>query len=247
MVGFGGRGWTVTPSVGIRPSVCVPPASPYQPPCSRPLLESLGCSVSSVSPPLFLRPVFLLLRQAPAFAETGACVPSRTVFGVERGRSPEEAPRDPSPPPRGFQFCRRRGNPPFVDSLTEVMFYLPFPRSLCLAFGQTTNNAPHGNPSICGMCGLAGPVSGPRKTWFHPPRGPRPAPWSVALCPLGVGTGSRGHFSPEQCPHVLDWHTCQPIGRVPPSERLRATGGSWSAPLRLAPHRTGKLGRRDVP
>ena len=35
----------------------------------------------------------------------------------------------------------------FVDSLTEVAFYLPFSLSLCLAFGQTTSNpTTRGNP-----------------------------------------------------------------------------------------------------
>lgn len=111
------------------------------------------------------------------------------VQGGARAGTPQKPGRNP-PPPYIISTSARDGVIlPAVDSLTAVMFYLPFSRSLCLDFGQTTNNAPHGNPSICGMCGLALPVPSPRKAQFILPGGPALHPRQLFCVPSMLAQG----------------------------------------------------------
>lgn len=171
------------------------------PPCdslsaAAPLLESLGpppSPVPWVSPPVFLRPTFPLLCQAPASPEPQredpACLQGPSWGGGARAGTLRKPDGSPPPPLTGSSSGDDRVILPFVASLTEVRIYLPFSRSLCLDFGQTTNNAPHSNSSICGMCGLACPVPGPRKAQVSPPRGPRPCPLQLPCRPLVLTQG----------------------------------------------------------
>lgn len=65
---------------------------------------------------------------------------------------------------------------------------------------------------------------------------------SAALSPLGVDTGSPGHFSPEQRPHVLLGCACQPVSRVLSSECLLCPGVPGGGPWDLPPTPQGSWG-----
>lgn len=118
------------------------PLSP-QPPCSSrclqpPAASSLG---PSSSPPKLPRPTFLLRCQAPACPSERAPPASQDrVQGGAGGGDPAEAWRGRPRPHLISSFVSDKVILSFVDSLTEVTFYLPFSLSLGLAFGQTTND-----------------------------------------------------------------------------------------------------------
>ena len=119
----------------------------------------------------------------------------------------EEPPDNaPAPPPPISSSVSDEVILSFVDSLTEVMFHLPFSLSLCLAFGQTpSTHTTRSNPYVCGMCGLAGPV--PQSQEGSASSSLRAPHSCQLLCvPLAIDTGSHGHFCPDRCIHILPAH-----------------------------------------
>lgn len=131
-----------------------------------------------------------------------------TLRWIEGRDPPEVRWERPLPTPVGSSSVCDVLTLPFVDSLTEATFYLPFSGSPCLAIGQTTNN--NATCPLWGVWpGLACPPA-PGGPSLVLPEGPGPAP----CVPLSVGTRSSGHISSEQGPHIPVWLACpHPSGK----------------------------------
>lgn len=176
--------------------------------------------------PTFPRPEFLPLCQAPASPGERTLSAFQDCFQGGGGQGPPKSPTESLLFHLHFLSSSVYGVVilPFVDNLTEVTFHLPFSRSLCLAFGQTTNNdSTHSHPHVCGMCGPACPVPRPQEGPAVPSlRAPSPHTVSCSVS-LSVVACSSAATSPLGS--VLGWLACQPVRKVLSPECLHVSRG----------------------
>lgn len=176
----------------MGPSIC---------PCLSVVASPWDPQGPSGSLPTFPRPVFLPLCQAPASPGERTLSAFQDCFQGGGGQGPPESPTEPLLFHPHFLSSSIYDVVilPFVDNLTEVTFYLPFSRSLCLAFGQTTNNdSTHSHPYVCGMCGPACPVPRPQEGPALPSlraAPPHTVSWSVSLSVLACGSAATAPLS----------------------------------------------------